>query len=107
MKPREGRPELKVAIGVTVPTIEAWYLVGKNPQVGEAAWIVGAAAGKPPFVRAKLKEHVYGTDRPSIELETEMAVAEARRIIVNLGAIEAAFPVGFGLMAQEIRSWQK
>ncbi|HLJ91838.1 MAG TPA: hypothetical protein VKU02_01465 [Gemmataceae bacterium] len=34
LKPRQGRPELKVAIGLTVPTIEAWYLLGKNPWLG-------------------------------------------------------------------------
>jgi hypothetical protein len=46
---------------------------------------------------------VYGTDRPSLELETERAIAETRRIIRDLTTIEAAFPVGFGLMAIEIR----
>src|SRR5439155_21545317 len=30
LKPRTGRPELKVAIGLAVPAIEAWYLVGKD-----------------------------------------------------------------------------
>jgi hypothetical protein len=53
-----------------------------------------------------LKELVYGTDRPSLEHETACAVAEARRIIGDLPAIESAFPAGFGLMAREIRSWR-
>ena len=80
LRPRQDRPELKVAIGLAVPTIEAWYLVGKNPQVGEAAWKVGLA-GRPPFTRQQLKKLVYGTDRPSLELETECAEREARRLI--------------------------
>jgi hypothetical protein len=105
VKPRRGRPELKVAIGLPVPAIEAWYLVGKEPQVGEAAWLVGLGHGRPPFTRRRLKELVYGTDRPSLEHETACAVAEARRIIRDVQAIEAAFPAGFGLMAREIRSW--
>jgi hypothetical protein len=105
LKPRQGRPELKVAIGLPVPAIEAWYLVGRNHQVGEAAWKVGLAAGRPPFTRPQLKQLVYGTDRPSLEHETECAVREARRIIGNIKVIETAFPAGFGLMAQEIRSW--
>ena len=105
LKPRKGRPELKVAIGLTVPAIEAWYLVGENHQVGEAAWKAGLAGGKPPFTRPRLKELVYETDRPSLELETERAIREARRIIHDMKAIETAFPVGFGLMANEIRSW--
>jgi hypothetical protein len=48
---------------------------------------------------------VYGTDRPSLELETKRALEEARRIIQNIKTIETAFPVGFGLMAAETRSW--
>jgi hypothetical protein len=45
------------------------------------------------------------TDRPSLERETECAVTEARRIISDLAVLETAFPAGFGLMAQEVRSW--
>jgi hypothetical protein len=105
LKPRKGRPELKVAIGTPVPAIDAWYLVGKNHQVGEAAWVAGLASGRAPFTRPQLKVLVYGTDRPSLELATERAVTEARRIIGDLKAIESAFPTGFGLMAQDIRSW--
>ncbi len=105
LKPRPGRPELKVAWGVAVPTIEAWYLVGKNHQVGEAAWKVGLASGTLPLTRQHLKELVYGTNRPSLENETACAVAEARRIIQKLETIESAFPIGFGLMAKEIQSW--
>jgi hypothetical protein len=105
LKARPGRQALKVAIGLAVPAIEAWYLVGKEHQVGEAAWKVGLAAGKPPFTRRRLKELVYGTDRPSLELETECAVRETRRIISGVKVMETAFPTGFGLMAEEIRSW--
>ena len=105
LRPRTDRPGLKVAIGLTVPSIEAWYLVGKNHEVGEAAWRAALPTGKLPFTRPKLKELVYGTDRPSLELSTECGTREARRIITNMSAIEMAFPDGFGLMAQEIRSW--
>jgi hypothetical protein len=88
-----------------VPSIEAWYLVGKNHQVGEAAWKVGLASGNLPFTRLQLKQLVYTTDRPSLEHETECAVAEARRIIQKPEAIESTFPIGFGLMAKQVRSW--
>lgn len=105
LKPRQGRPELKVAIGLCVPTIEAWYLVGKDHEVGEAAWRAALVAGRFLFTSQQLKRLVYNTDRPSLELETECAVKEARRIIKNINVIETAFPAGFGLMAKEIRSW--
>jgi hypothetical protein len=105
LKASLGRSALKVAIGLAVPAIEAWYLVGKEHQVGEAAWIVGLQAGKPPFTKRQLKNLVYGTDRPSLEHETQCAVTEARRVIRDVQAIESAFPAGFGLMANEIRCW--
>src|SRR5262249_14016434 len=38
LRPRQGRPELKAAFGLAVPAIEAWYLAGKEHQVGEPAW---------------------------------------------------------------------
>jgi len=104
LKPVTSKPRLRVALGLTVLAIEAWYLVGKNHQVGEAAWIAGCTADKRPFTRPQLKQMVYGTDRPSLELETDCAVKEARRIINNLSAIETAFPVGFGLLSTELRS---
>lgn len=106
LRVRPSRCELKVAIGVAVPAIEAWYLVGKEHQVGEAAWRAGLASKQLPFTRPKLKEMVYGTTRPSLERERECATREARRIINDINAIETAFPIGFGLMASEIRSWK-
>lgn len=106
LKTRQNRPELKVAIGLAVPAIEAWYLVGKNHQVGEAAWTAGLTANRRPFTGPQLKKLVYGTDRPSLERGTECALAEARQIIRDTKAIEVAFPAGFGLMAREIRSWR-
>jgi hypothetical protein len=105
LKPVRGKAPLKVAIGLAVPTIEAWYLAGENHEVGEAAWRVGLAARKVPIDKRQLKRLVYGTDHPSIERETEIAIREARRIITNMTVIETAFPAGFGMMAKEIRSW--
>jgi hypothetical protein len=106
LRARQGRPEMKIAVGLAVPAIEGWYLVGRNHAVGEAAWKVGLAARHPPLNTRQMKKQVYGTERPSLELETERAAAEARRIIPDMQAIETAFPLGFGLMAQEIRSWK-
>ena len=103
---RDGRPELKVAIGLAVPEIEAWYLVGKKHEVGEAVWRVGLAESRPPFTKKQLKEWVYGKDRLSFQDKTERAVIEAKRVIRNLTEIETRFPSGFRTMAQEIRTWR-
>lgn len=105
LKARQGRGELKVAIGLAVPAIEAWYLVGKNHQVGEAAWRAGVESGRPPFTTHQLKTDLYGTNRPALARAIECGVSEARRVIQDIAAIEAGFPVGFGLMAKVMRSW--
>lgn len=106
LRARSGRVELKVAIGLAVPAIEAWYLVRKNHQAGEAIWLTGLGARKPPFTPNQLKIEVYGTDHPSLERETEYAVREARRLSGDIQAVETLFPAGFGSMANEIRSWK-
>jgi hypothetical protein len=48
---------------------------------------------------------MYGSDRYSIELETRRMIEEARRIGPIIDEMASAFPIGFGLMAREIRSW--
>lgn len=103
-----GKEILKVAIGVPVPAIEAWYLYRKNPQLYEATWIRWQQGENIAYDRVKLKEECYGNSRPSIELEIECAVREAKRIIENdlLNDLENAFPQGFGSLANEIRSWK-
>lgn len=94
-------------MGLAVPAIEAWYLAGLDPHVTETAWIVGMQSRRPPFTKAKLKQDVYGTDRPSLALETECAVKQARRLAEpgNLELLEKNFPGGFGALAGDVRSW--
>ncbi len=100
LKPIATKPKLRVALGLAVPAIEAWYLSGKNHQVGEAH------EGYQTLDRRRLKTEVYGTDRPSLELEEARAKEEVTRIVANLARFESEFPIGFGLMANEIRTWR-
>lgn len=104
----EGKDLLKVAIGVPVPAIEAWYLFGVNPQVSENYWLRFQNGEKIRYDRRKLKELVYGTHRPSLQIETECAVKECQRIVENnlLDGLENDFPQGFGGMANEVRNWK-
>lgn len=105
-----GRSRLKIAIGLAVPAIEAWYAFGAEKSVSatsEAAWIIGLSRkGKFPYTKPQLKNDVYGTDRPSLALETQCATREAQRLAKDLGQLEAFFPNGFGFLARQIRSWQ-
>ena len=108
-----SRPLVKIALGLAVPTIDAWYLCGKNANVREMAWTGGLQAkqlcdlpAKLPYTKQQLKLEAYGTDRPSLQWETQIAIRESQRIVQNhLPVLEALFPNGFGGLAQEVRSW--
>jgi hypothetical protein len=107
LHPRQGYAPLKIALGLAVPQIEAWYLAGSDPHVSEAAWIVGLDSGKPPYTADSLKRQLYGTEEPLIALETERATREAGRIVreEKLALVEQLFPGGFGALADDVRNW--
>ncbi len=101
-----GQMPLKTAIGLAVPAIEAWYRCGIDPHITEAMLI--QKQGSPiRELKNKLKRDAYGTDRPSLELETRRAIEEATRLIQDLNIIEQLFPNGFGTFARDIRSWHQ
>lgn len=97
---------VNVAIGLAFPAIEAWYRCGRDPHASEAAWARDLNAGVRARDRIKaLKREVYGTDRPSLPLETERAVREARRLAQNISALDEHFRTGFGSLAGQMRAW--
>jgi hypothetical protein len=100
-----GRGPLRLGIGVATPAIEAWYATGINPHVNEATWMRAMRDKQFPYTKQGLKKLIYGTDRPSIEMETERARAAAIRVAENLPELEARFPNGFGTLAAELRLW--
>ncbi len=61
--------------------------------------------GTAPYTRQTLKESAYGTSMPTLALETQVAVNEARRLTGHLDLLEQHFPVGFGALAQAVRGW--
>ena len=105
LRPRSGRPPIKTALGVAVPAVEAWYRCGLDPRVSETAWILGLQSKSYPYTKLRLKEEVYGTERPLLPLETRRATEEAQRLIQNLPLLESLFPTGFGALARDVRSW--
>ena len=100
-----GREPLKFAVGLAVPAIEAWYLCGLQTGVSEGAWQRGLRDSRDPYNRGELKRHVYGTDRPSLDPETRRAAEEAHRLASCLDVLEDKFPIGFGSLAADVRSW--
>ena len=107
VRPRAQAPPLKVALGLAVPTIEAWLLCDVDSHVTEAAWINGLKdePGRMPYTKGGLKQQLYGTSHPSLAIETEAMKAAATRHTQNLPALEMFFPEGFGAFAKSLRSW--
>ena len=103
LPPMHGRPQVVRAVGVAVPAVEAWYLCGRDPAVSEAAWIAGQEGPGPPYSRAELKYRVYGTDRPSLPLETTCALREVERHRPDPRRLEYDFP-GFAALANDLRA---
>lgn len=106
LSPIPGRSELKSAVGLAVPAIEAWYLCGIDPHVSEATWVRKLGQGERiTYTRNALKKSAYGTERPSLEIMKRHAVAAATRLADDLSNIERLFPGGFGPFVNDVRSW--
>jgi hypothetical protein len=106
LPPAHGRERVLRGIGVAVPAVEAWYLCGRDETVSEAFWLAGQAASAAPYTRRELKARTYGTERPSLYQETEIAVREARRHARDLRRLEHDFS-GFASLAADLKTWPK
>lgn len=104
LPPARGRDRVLRGIGVAVPAVEAWYLCGLEDAVSEQNWIEGQEAGRMPYTRRELKQRVYGTERPTLQHETEIALREARRHARDLRRLENDFP-GFAALAADLKAW--
>lgn len=104
LSPIPDRPFLKTAVGLAVPAMEAWYQHGVDSHVTEATWIMELHGKVYPYTRKSLKQAVYETERPSLDLATRRAIEEAQRLVRDLGRLEQLFP-GFQFLARDIRSW--
>jgi hypothetical protein len=98
------RNPLKIAIGLAVPAIEAWYLCGADAHCTEGM-MIQKQGSKGYENRRALKKKVYGTDRPSLELETQRAIEEAMRLANSIADLEQLFPDGFGTLVRHLRAW--
>lgn len=103
LPPAHGRERVLRGIGVAVPAIEAWYLVGRPDAVTEAAWVEGQSRGLVPYTRAELKFRVYGTERPSLAHEIHCALREVHRQARDLRRLEHDFS-GFAALARDLRA---
>ena len=107
VRPRQGCGPIKIGLGVAVPAIEAWCLCGTDVHITEAAWVQSLSSRKFPYSKKELKQRLYGCTEPVLEVETKCLVERATQVVTGGGLpqLESFFPVGFGLLAKEVRSW--
>jgi len=105
VSPVANRAPLRTAIGLAVPSIEAWYRCGLDPHVNEARWIGRLSGEEINYTKRSLKVDVYGSDQPSLHAEAAAAVEAARRLAQNLEQLSQLFPSGFGCLLADVRSW--
>jgi len=103
--PVANRIALRTAVGVAVPSIEAWYQCGVDPHVNEATWARKLAGENINYSKQSLKEAVYGSDQPSLAMETNAAVEAARLLTNRLDLLQQLFPNGCGPLLRSIRAW--
>jgi hypothetical protein len=100
-----GRSLLKTAIGVAVPTIEAWYHCGLDTHVNENTWGRKLLGERITYDRKSLKKSIYLTERASLSVMTQIACDAAQRLAADLDLLEAHFPIGFGCFVRDLQNW--
>jgi hypothetical protein len=105
LKPLANRPNLKVALGLAVPAIEAWYRAGIDGHVMEAAWSRRLSGEDVSYDKRSLKRDAYGSHQPGLEMKIKAATASAQRLRENLELLEQLFPNGFGSLLRDLQGW--
>ncbi|HVX84134.1 MAG TPA: hypothetical protein VH253_04900 [Phycisphaerae bacterium] len=100
-----GRAVPHLIFGIASPALEAWLLATTHQGISEHAWARRLQSPRPPFSRSELKKLVYGTDRPSIQLENECMIACMQKAIHDLDFLQRSFPIGFGALLDSVRAW--
>jgi len=105
LRPLPNRRNIKTALGLAVPAIEAWYRAGLDPHVNEVAWSRKLLGEDVSYNKLSLKRDVYGSDKPSLSKETALAIEAARRLANDIRVLEELFPSGFGSLIRDLRNW--
>lgn len=98
------RSPLRLAIGMAVPSLEAWLRCGVDPQVNEAAWCRAQQTRQFAYDRKQLKIDKYGSTR---NIDFTIATANARRLAQDIQILRRHFPIGFGNLADDLGQWRE
>lgn len=80
LSPRSHREPLKIAVGLAVPQLEAWFRCGIDRQVSEATWLRVLQNREFPYDGRRLKRDVYGHETPLLATMMPIAIKHARRL---------------------------
>ncbi len=106
---RETVPLVRTAVAVAVPAIEAWLAFGADSRATEAGWLIAFNGGTRSHNEIRrLKNIVYGTERPALAIETRIMRERIERLITEgqLEALTKSFPNGLGSFVAELRAWE-
>lgn len=105
LRPVPSRVTIKLAIGLAVPAIEAWFQCGLDPHVNEATWRRKLLGERITYDKRSLKYAAYGSDRAPTFAREHIARQAAERFAENTVLGEQLFPGGFGCFVRDLRSW--
>lgn len=92
-----------VLLGMAVPAIEAWWLAHSQPGISENAWLQRRKHA-PTYDKLSLKRSLYGTDKPSLQHETDCMMRAARKAASHASTLCARFPLGLANIIRTIRT---
>ena len=103
---RSGQPQLKVAVGIATPAIEAWLLSGFDANCTEAWFREEQARGRlSRQTRRNLKIRKYGSLEASAGIKLQHTLENAQRIAGDLDGLEGRFQFGFGQLRKDLAEW--
>ncbi|MCH7848787.1 MAG: hypothetical protein IIB53_10540 [Planctomycetes bacterium] len=103
---RSGQPQLKVAVGIATPAIEAWLLSGLDANCTEAWFREEQARGRlSRQTRRNLKIRKYGSLEASAGIKLQRTLENAHRIARDIEQLEQRFQFGFGHLRNDLAQW--
>lgn len=93
------------AVGLAAVAFEALLRAGLPDAEDEGHYLALAPHERSSTQRRALKSLKYGTTDTSSRKAADRAVANARRLAADLSILRKAFPIGFGVLEDDLRSW--
>ncbi|MCH8260560.1 MAG: hypothetical protein IIC46_10185 [Planctomycetes bacterium] len=103
---RSGQPQLKVAVGMATPAIEAWLLSGIDAHCTETRFRDDHSNGRlTRQTRLDLKIKKYGSLHASSDIKMRHTLENANRIAEDLDGLQQRFQFGFGHLRNDLAQW--